>query len=902
MIIDYKDFLIHYGTPRHSGRYPWGSGGDIQATRSKDFLTMVEKLKKEDGLTEKQIAEGMGLTLKQYRAERSIAVNQKRQEKMNTATRLKDTGMSDSAIGREMGINESSVRSLLERSKRDDADILGNLAGTLKSEVDQNKFIDVGTGVENLLDVTRTKLDTAIQMVQNQGYPVHTIKVEQLGTGHLTTYKIMTQPGVTKGDVYKNMGELHNIGVQSDDGGRTALGLKPPMSISSKRIDVKYDEDGGGQADGVIYVRPGVKDISIGSNRYAQVRVAVDGTHYLKGMAMYKDDLPDGVDLQFNTNKSSTGNKLDAMKAMKTDPTTGKIDADNPFGTQLKRQILEGEKGKEKLTSSMNIVYEEGDWGNWSKHLSSQILSKQESRLVKGQLNMTYERKREAYDEIKSLTNPTIKKYFLEKFADGADSSASHLKAAILPGTSYHVILPVKSIKPTEVYAPNFPNGTRVALIRSPHGGRFEIPELTVNNRNREAQKLISRGGKGAPDAIGIHHKVAERLSGADFDGDNVLVVPNDRGHIKSAPALKELEGFDTKRAFPGYPGMKPIGDQDQNEMGKITNLIADMSLQGASNAELARAVRHSMVVIDADKHGLDWQGSFQVNAIADLKEKYQGSKQGGAKTIITRARSQVFIPERKLRRASKGGHIDPETGKKVYEYSDRTYIDKKGVERKKGTRQRALLAETEDAFLLSSGTEIENLYAAHSNKLKSLANEARKEILVTHDIKQSKSAKTAYSKEVASLDSKLNEALKNAPLERQAQAIGNAVYSQRLQANPNMDKATKKKIKNQALVAARKRTGADKHRIHITDSEWNAIQGGAISKTTLEKILYNSDIDRLRELATPPKATKMTSAKATRAKQMERVGYTQAEIAQALGVSVSTVKATLNVGGDDDE
>ena len=55
--------------------------------------------------------------------------------------------------------------------------------------------------------------------------------------------------------------------------------------------------------DGVIEIRSGVDDLSLGDSHYAQVRILVDGNTYLKGMAVYSDDLPDGVDVMFNTNK-----------------------------------------------------------------------------------------------------------------------------------------------------------------------------------------------------------------------------------------------------------------------------------------------------------------------------------------------------------------------------------------------------------------------------------------------------------------------------------------------------------------------------------------------------------------------------------------------------------------------
>ena len=50
--------ILHEGTKRHSGRYPWGSGKDPQ--RSKSFLTEVADLKKK-GMSEPEIATSLGL-------------------------------------------------------------------------------------------------------------------------------------------------------------------------------------------------------------------------------------------------------------------------------------------------------------------------------------------------------------------------------------------------------------------------------------------------------------------------------------------------------------------------------------------------------------------------------------------------------------------------------------------------------------------------------------------------------------------------------------------------------------------------------------------------------------------------------------------------------------------------
>jgi hypothetical protein len=872
VIIDVNAYLAHYGTPRHSGRYPWGSGGEEGSQHNKAFLDHVAGLRK-NGLSETEIAEGLGLSTTQLRAAKTIAKSAQKQSDIAMAQRLKEKGLSNVAIGERMQINESSVRALLAPGLKDKVDILETTANMLKKQVDEKNYIDVSVGVEHHRGISRTKLNTAVAMLEKEGYTTHYIQIEQLGTGNKTTIKVLAKPGVSYSEVSKNKSDIRLIDEYTDDGGRSYQGMKPPTSISSKRVAVRYAKDGGSEADGVIYVRPGKDDISLGSSRYAQVRIMVDGTHYLKGMAMYKDDLPDGVDLMFNTNKNDTGSKHDAMKKISDDP-------ENPFGASISRQH-----------GVMNVVNEQGAWEKWSRNLSSQMLSKQSPALAKGQLDMTFDKKKTDLDNIMGLTNPAVRKKLLKAASDDLDSSSVHLKAAALPRQASHVILPVTSMKPTEVYAPNYRDGERVALVRYPHGGKFEIPELTVNNRHPEARSLLGR----APDAIGIHPKVAERLSGADFDGDTVLVIPNNSKRVKTEPALAGLKNFDPQSAYPAYDGMKKMSPRTkQVEMGIVSNLITDMTIRGANNAELARAVRHSMVVIDAEKHNLNYRQSAIDNNIGQLKEKYQGSKKGGASTLISRAGSQTDVRDRTPRSAKEGGPIDKATGKKVYSPTDASYIDASGKTRF-NTFKSKKLAETDDAHTLSSHTPIEKIYADHSNKLKALADTARKAMVNTKPTPYSPSAKVAYHSEVESLNAKLNIALRNAPLERRAQLIANAGVSARRAANPDMDHAELKKIKSQELEKARIRTGAKKERIELTDSEWNAIQAGAISNNKLTQILDNANLDQVKKLATPKVDVLMNSAKKSRASAMLASGYTQAEVADAIGVSLTTLKKGLS-------
>jgi hypothetical protein len=889
-----EEHLAHYGILRRSGRYPWGSGG-TQSKRNKSFLDTIAE-QKAAGMSDTEIARGHGITTTQLRAARSIARAQQRQEKQLTAQRLKDKGWSNTAIGERMGLNESSVRALLAPGAKDKADALQTTANMLKDQVNEKTYVDIGGSVHLGVGVTRTHLDTAVAILKEQGYETHNIHVQQVATGKFTTVKVLAKPGTTLSEVNKNRAQIRQITERSDDYGRTFGGIQKPISVSSRRIGVNYGAEGA-KADGVIYVRPGVDDLRLGSKRYGQVRIAVDGTHYIKGMAIYKDDLPAGVDLMVNTGKANTGRKKDVMKELSSDP-------DFPFGSIVSQ--IHGSDGK--VNSAMNLVNEEGDWDRWSRSLSSQMLSKQNPKLAQQQLNVTYERRKREFDEISSLTNPTVRKDLLIKFADSADSAAVHLKAASLPRQATKVILPISSIKSGEIYAPSMRNGERVALIRFPHGGTFEIPQLTVNNRNREARSIL---GHNALDAVGIHHSVAKRLSGADFDGDTVLVIPNNRGQVKSTPALEGLKSFDPMTyKIPKNSSIPHIGNtRKQQEMGKISNLITDMTIHGASHDELARAVRHSMVVIDAEKHGLDLVQSEKDHGIISLKEKYQGGPRAGAQTLISRAQAKVYVPQRRPRPLSKGGPIDPVTGKKVYEPTGRTIPKRKVVtdpttgkktyvdtgQTKPRTERSKRLAEVDDASRLSSGTKMESIYADHSNKLKALANDARKEAVHTKPAPYSPSSRAAYSNEVASLKAKLNVAEKNAPLERQAQLLANAQVSSKRQANPHMETEEIKKLKQQALNDARNRTGAGKTKIKITQEEWNAIQSGAISTHFLEKILNHSDADTVKALALPKHAPKLTSAKLARAKSMLASGYTQAEVADALGIGLTTLKVGLN-------
>lgn len=888
-----EEILMHYGMPRRSGRYPWGSG-DNPYQHSGDFLSRIDELKSQ-GLRETEIAEQLGLTTTQLRTQMSLAKDERRSLQVATAKGLREKGYSLNEIAEKMGFaNDSSVRSLLNENSEARMNQAKTTADFLKKMIDEKGMIDVGTGVERELGISREKLNQALYILEMEGYPVYGGGVPQVtNPGKQTNIKVICPPGTEHREIY-DFDNVHSVKdydqILSEDGQKVRPAFQYPESMDSSRLKINYAEDGGIQKDGVIEIRRGVDDLSLGESHYAQVRIMVDGTHYLKGMAVYSDDLPDGVDVLFNTNKKVGTPMTDVLKKIKDDP-------DNPFGSLIKehggQSYYIDKDGNERL-SLINKRAEEGDWGEWSDHLPSQFLSKQSMTLIKKQLDLASADKVAEYDEICALTNPTVKKALLKSFADDCDSAAVHLQAAALPRQKYQVILPLTTIKDTEVYAPNYKNGEQVALIRYPHGGTFEIPVLTVNNKQPEGKKVLGNTPK---DAIGINSKVAERLSGADFDGDTVMVIPTG-GKIKitSTHPLKGLEGFDPKEKYGPDSTTQPYKrmKNTQTEMGKVSNLITDMTLKGATEDELARAVRHSMVVIDAEKHNLDYKRSEQDNGIASLKKKYQGRVEDGkykegAATLISRAKSEVSVPKRK------GSPTINEDGSLSYKTADDlTYVDKKTGKTKTRTQASTQMAETKDARTLSSGTPQEEAYASYANKMKSLANQARKEMVSTGKIPYSASAKAAYQNEVDSLNAKLNVALKNAPRERQAQVIANATVTAKKQANPDMTNAEIKKANQQALTSARAQVGAERKPVIITDREWEAIQAGAISESKLTQILNNADIDSLRQRATPRATTALSTAKQSKIASMSASGYSTSEIAEALGVSTSTVSKYL--------
>ena len=926
-----EDILMHYGMPRRSGRYPWGSGDDPYQRGGKDFLARVEELKKSGwSETPENIQKEFGLTTSQYRTEKALAKNERRALNVATAKSLKEDGLGESEIGRRMGVNESTVRSWLNEESETRMNQAKKTSDFIKKQIDEKGFIDVGSGVERELGISRERLNQSLELLEREGYPVYGGRIPQAtNKGKFTTVKVVCPPGTEHKDIYDafNNNKVKSINEYvSHDGGDTFDKYMPPKSFDSKRLKIRYAEEGGLDKDGVIEIRRGVDDLSLGNSRYAQVRILVDGTHYLKGMAVYSDDMPDGADIVFNTNRPkgtpALGSKNNTvLKPIKDDP-------DNPFGALIKAggQSYYIDKDGKRQLSPINKTREQGDWDEWQDALPSQFLSKQSLSLARKQLNLAASDKMAEFDEINSLTNPTVKKHLLKSFADDCDAAAVHLKAAALPGQKYHVIIPINSLSDNEVYAPGYEPGTKLALVRYPHGGTFEIPILTVNNKNPDGKKII---GPTSIDAIGINKNIADRLSGADFDGDTVMCIPthDKSGKVKivSTPELKELKGFDPKLKY-AYSkediesGKARIMKNTQTEMGVISNLITDMTLRGASNDELAAAVRHSMVVIDAEKHKLNYKQSEIDNNISALKKTYQRHvdadgtvRYGGASTLISRAKGETPVikrqgtPQINIKGKPWYDPNKPE-GSLIYKTADDATYEVTKVNKKTGekttvtkyrTQKSTKMAETDDAYSLVSdfNTPMERLYADYANKMKSLANQARKEMVSTGKIKYDAQAKAVYQKEVDSLESKLNIALLNAPRERLAQLKANAEINAKRQNDPDMKPRDIKKASQQALTKYRNEVGSvarSQRSISITDKEWEAIQAGAISESKLIKILNNTDIDILREKATPKTRTTVSQAQINRIKALSASNYTLADISKKLGLSTSTISNYL--------
>lgn len=948
--------LQHIGMPRRSGRYPWGSGKN-PFQNSVSFMGAVQEFR-DQGLSATEIARGLGMSTTEFRIQIKLASEERKASLTAQCIELRDKGLSKVAIGQRLGIPDTTVGNYLRQSETRKGKITHNVADMLRESVAQNGFIDVGKGVAPTIGITEGRLSAAQALLRAEGYRVHTFKVKQKGTGLPTSIKTLSGPykdddefKAAARETWKDLSRIKPVTGRTEDMGISfdKNELQPPQSLSSDRVMIRYGPEGGSDRDGVIELRRGVEDLDLGKANYAQVRIAVDNSHYMKGMAMYSDNVPDGFDAVYNTNKprERAPEKHQVFKKFKE--VSEMTLENNP--TAMFGATIDTQRG------CLNVIREEGEWNDWTRALSSQMLSKQSTALAKQQLGLQYNLRKEELDQIKSYTNPTVRKKLLDSFSKACDKDAVHLQAAALPRQCNSIILPVPSLKPNEIYAPNFNNGETVALIRHPHGGTFEIPVLTVNNKNREARSTM---GTAPLDAVGIHPEAAQRLSGADFDGDHVIVIPNpvEGGQIRTQPLigpLADLRTFDHQNTYAPFDGMKTIDGGVWNqakgevvyprdaqgapirktrnmgtEMGRISNLITDMTIQGATPSELVRAVKHSMVIVDAEKHSLNFGESAKQNGISQLRKKYQAGARGGAETIISRAKSPRRIPE--LAPGQYIGHphrvtgeptqvlIDPKTGKELFRRKQQRVVDADGNVRFEDTRTKRkvtapdgtvtwettqdpvrmevtrmrevqLKGQSAHTLVSAANTPMERAYADHANRMMSLGDEARRVMVNTPHSVQNPSAKRAYADEVARLNAQYDLVLQNKPRERAAQIMADSITNRQIQDNPGMRDEEVRRAGLQNLTAQRKKQGAERVVITINDREWEAIQAGALSTSRLNEILNHVDEGRIRELATPrERKASLSGSQIERARQMLAQGHTQSEVAQSLGVSTTVL------------
>lgn len=943
------DTIQHYGTPRHSGRYPWGSG-DNPYQRTKDFHRVYNELKNL-GYTDKQMAEEFGCSINELKARRSNSSQQEKEEQRIRVVRLHDNkGMGWTAIAREMGLaRESTARSLYDSAKAPKKALNQQVADRLEKILkEKGGYLDISAGTElgypwsadqPETGISSSQMKTASNILKEKGYSVHKIDIRQVtNPGQFTGTIVLAPPGTSKRDIIDNIQNLHSVKEYTPDAGKTWWVPEMPAYIDRSRVYVRWPDEGGADRDGMIEIRPGVKDLSLGDSTYAQVRIAVKGCdvegkvddygnpepsdRYIKGMAVYSDEIPEGYDIVVNSAKARSKGDAKAFK-----PIKDKTDIDAIFGAKIMANGQDhwfDEDGNKHL-GYVNKINAEGSWMDWSKTLPSQFLSKQPKQLIKRQLDLTYADALDEYNDIMNFTNDVVRQKSLEEFASQCDSAAVDLKAASFPRQQSHVLIPINSLKDNEVFAPGYDDGEELVLVRFPHEGVFQIPRLIVNNKNKEGRKFI---GMVAPDAIGINKNNAEILSGADFDGDTVTVIPTSKivNVVNKAP-LEGLKGFDAKAEYPYRPGMKHLTkSRTQNEMGVISNLITDMTIKGADENELARAVRYAQTVIDADKHNLDWQRSYKENGIEELKKIYQkkipapekGKNYGGASTLLSRASAEQHILEQQLAQVDeKSGKLRKawrpnEDGTLTYMETGRTIMKlqknkdgtpmldengKKIYKEEKVMQKVPRMSQVEDARELMSdpnnGYIQEELYAKYANDMKHLAIQARKEALMIKPKKCDPEAAAEYKDEVDSLNAKLERAKRNAPKERQALVLANVAMKELFANNPGMDKDKIKKECQLQMTQARAKVGASKKdvMIDIEPREWEAIQHNAISPSKLREVLKNTDTAKVKKMASGKINTNaLPKAKQNHIKAMARSGYSMEDIAKKLGISKSTV------------
>ena len=186
-----EDEILHYGVKRRSGRYPWGSGKEGYQRDS--ILGRVYDLR-DQGKNEKEIAKDLGMNTSQLRSAIALANEHEKQSIMDTINSMKADGFSNTDIAKKTGLAESTVRYNLSKKDSVKRNQINKTAESLKSSIEDTPYLDIGSGVELQMGISRQKLKAAVEDLKSQGYYEHEIYVPQIGNeGKWTTTKVLTK-------------------------------------------------------------------------------------------------------------------------------------------------------------------------------------------------------------------------------------------------------------------------------------------------------------------------------------------------------------------------------------------------------------------------------------------------------------------------------------------------------------------------------------------------------------------------------------------------------------------------------------------------------------------------------------------------------------------------------------
>lgn len=215
-----SDILEHYGTKRHSGRYPWGSG-DNPYQHSGDFLSRVETLKKK-GMSENEILDQINSTLPkeyqlgltEFRVARRKAIHERKASEYEKIAALKEQGLGWKAIGEKLGMSESSVRSKYAGTADKKAQRAENIADTLKKEVDKKGMIDISEGANLVMGVSQSELDDAAYTLEAEyGYKRYGVGIRQpTNIRQQTNITVLAKPEFDQKYAYQHQDQIDSLG------------------------------------------------------------------------------------------------------------------------------------------------------------------------------------------------------------------------------------------------------------------------------------------------------------------------------------------------------------------------------------------------------------------------------------------------------------------------------------------------------------------------------------------------------------------------------------------------------------------------------------------------------------------------------------------------------------------